>query len=72
MTQYRNIYKYHLKRGNKIIHTGITNDLERRESEHKQKYGDGVHICQVGRRTTKEAALEWESEQREEGKPTGT
>lgn len=60
MTQYRNVYKYHLKRGNEIIHIGITNDLERRESEHKQNYGDSVKIHQVGHRTTKKAALEWD------------
>ena len=66
MTTYRDTYKYHIKRGNKILHTGITNDLRRREYEHQQKYDDnGVHIKQVGNRTTREAALEWEAEQRE-------
>ena len=32
----RDTYKYHFKKGNKIVHTGITNDLERREQEHKR------------------------------------
>ncbi len=27
----RDTYKYEFKRGNKILHGGITNDLERRE-----------------------------------------
>ena len=67
----RTTYRYNLKEGHKIIHTGITNNLERREQEHQQKYGDKVHIKQVGVRTTKEAALEWEEEQRQQGKPTG-
>ena len=35
MATERNSYKYHFKRGNKILHTGITNDLERREQEHQ-------------------------------------
>ena len=65
MTTYRDTYKYHIKRGNKILHTGITNDLRRREYEHQQNHGDDVHIKQIGNRTTREAALEWEAEQRE-------
>ena len=32
----RDTYKYHFKRGNKILHTGITNDLDRREGEHQR------------------------------------
>jgi len=67
----RDTYKYHLKRGNKILHTGITNDLQRRESEHQETYGNNVHIKQVGNRTTREAAFQWEAEQREKGKPVG-
>jgi len=59
----RDTCKYHFKRGNKIIHSGITNDLERREQEHRQECPDG-HIFQVGRRTTEEAAREWEQEQK--------
>ncbi len=55
----RDTYKYHLKIGNKIVHRGITDDLDRREEEHQQKWPSG-HIKQVGRRTTRDAALEWE------------
>ncbi len=29
------------------------------------------HILQVGLRTTRDAALQWEGEQRKQGKPTG-
>ena len=59
----RNLYKYHFKVGNKIIHSGITEDLQRREQEHKQKWSKG-HISQVGNRTTEEAAREWEESQK--------
>lgn len=65
----RDAYKYHFKKGNKIIHTGITDDLERREQEHQRTFGDG-HIKQVGRATTRDAALVWEAEQAERGNPT--
>ena len=57
----RDTYKYQFKVGNKIVHGGITKDLERREQEHQQEQSDG-HIKQVGRRTTEEAAREWEKE----------
>ena len=61
MSKPRDTYKYHYKIRNKIVHGGITNDLERRESEHKQKWPDG-HIKQVGRKTTEEAARKWEKD----------
>lgn len=67
----RNTYKYHFKRGNKILHTGITNDLERREQEHQRGLDDRGHIFQVGNRTTREGAKAWEDDQRDKGKPTG-
>lgn len=55
----RNTYKYHLKNGNEIVHRGITHNLERLGNEHQQNY-PGARIKQVGRRTTREAALRWE------------
>jgi predicted GIY-YIG superfamily endonuclease len=61
MPKKRDTYKYYYKVRNKIVHGGITNDLDRREIEHKQKWSKG-HIFQVGRCTTKEAALKWEEE----------
>ncbi len=51
--------KYQFKVGNKIVHGGITKDLERRETEHQQEWPKG-HIKQVGRKTTEEGAREWE------------
>lgn len=55
----RDTYKYQFRVGNKVLHRGITSDLERRENEHQQDVGNG-HITQVGRRTTRDAALQWE------------
>ncbi len=55
----RDTYKYDFKLGNKILHSGVTNDLERREKEHQDRWPSG-HIVQVGNRTTLEAAEEWE------------
>ncbi|MCY3830208.1 MAG: hypothetical protein F4Y62_12585 [Rhodospirillaceae bacterium] len=66
----RDTYKYHFKQGHRIVHTGITNDLERREAEHKQNFGRNGHILKVGRATTRDAALEWEREQAARGRPT--
>ena len=66
----RDTYKYHFKLGNKIVHTGITNDIDRRELEHQRRRGWGKgHITQVGLRTNNKAAREWESEQEKQGKP---
>jgi predicted GIY-YIG superfamily endonuclease len=61
MAKPRDTYKYYFKEGRKIVHGGITKDLERREQEHQQKWPQG-HIVQVGRRTTEEAAREWEED----------
>lgn len=55
----RKTYKYVFKVGNTIKHGGRTDDLDRREQEHQQKWPGG-HIKQVGRRTTEEAAKAWE------------
>lgn len=61
MPNSRDTYKYYFKIGNKIVHGGITNDLERREKEHQQKWYKG-HIFKVGRRTTEDAARKWEKD----------
>lgn len=60
----RNTYKYHLKRGNKVIRSGITNDLDRREDEHRREYGKDVHVTKVGKVTTREGAKDWEKDQK--------
>jgi predicted GIY-YIG superfamily endonuclease len=59
----RPYYKYDYKVKGRIVHSGITDDLERRAKEHERKYGKG-QIIQVGRRTTEEAAREWEKTKR--------
>ena len=60
----RTTYKYHFKLGNKIVHTGITTDIDRRQAEHRRKPGwEQGHIFQVGVRTTFDAARAWEDEQ---------
>ena len=59
MAKPRNFYRYDFKVGNKIKHSGITNDLERREDEHQQRWTNG-HIKQVGPAVTKDTALKWE------------
>ena len=59
MGKTRDTCKYYFKKGNRIVYGGITDDLERREQEHKQKWPNG-HIFQVGRRTMEDAAREWE------------
>ena len=61
MSTPRDTIKYHYKIGNRIMHGGITKDLDRREAEHKRKWPGG-HIKQVGRRTTEEAARRWEKD----------
>ena len=57
--QKRDTYKYDFVKNRRIVHSGITNDLERREREHRATYGGGS-IRQVGRRTTEPAARAWE------------
>lgn len=57
--QPRDTNKYQFKVGNKVVHGGITKDLERRESEHQQKWPKG-HIKKVGNITTEDAARKWE------------
>jgi len=63
MPKPRNTYKYHFKIGNKIVHSGITDDLKRREQEHQQKWPTG-HIKHVGHKTTEDAARKWERDQK--------
>jgi len=59
MKKPRDTYKYQLKVSGKIIYRGITKDIERRGAQHKSRYPNS-RIVQVGRRTTRERAIEWE------------
>ena len=66
----RKTYKYHFKMGNRILYSGVTKDLEKRERELKQEFGEDGHIKQVEGATTMDEALVWESEQARWGNPT--
>lgn len=59
MSSARDTYKYHLKIGNKIVHRGVTSDLVRREHELKKRWPSGK-IYQIGAKSTRNKALEWE------------
>jgi hypothetical protein len=61
MSKTRDTYKYHVKVGRKVVDGGITNNLERREKERQLQF-PGSHLVQVGRRTTREAARDWEKQ----------
>jgi predicted GIY-YIG superfamily endonuclease len=55
----RDTYTYDFKVGNKIVHSGITNDLARREAEHRVRWPKG-RIVKVGAAKTEESARAWE------------
>ncbi len=67
MAKKRDTVKYEWKKGNKILSYGITDDLDRRESEHQREVS-GSHLSKVGNKTTEEAARVWESNSIEEYK----
>lgn len=70
MTTKRDITKYYITKGKKIVHTGITNDFKRREAEHRyDNKDDSLIIQKVGRAVTLDTALKWEAEQRLKRKP---
>lgn len=71
MENRRNYSRYDLRQGRKIVHTGITRDLERREREHQEQF-PGSKASQVGPKVTEKGARKWEQEQRDKGKPTET
>jgi hypothetical protein len=57
----RNTHKYVFKVGKKIAAYGVTNNLERRGRELRYTHGGG-RILQVGRKSSRKAALEWRRE----------
>ncbi|MDE0332442.1 MAG: hypothetical protein OXL41_11290 [Nitrospinae bacterium] len=63
----RKTCKYHFKMGNRILYSGVTKDLEKRERELKRKFGEDGYIKQVGGATSLDVALVWESEQAKRG-----
>ena len=58
----RDTYRYHYKIGNKVVHTGITTDPQRREAEH-QRAKPGGRLVAKGPKVTRASALRWDREQ---------
>ena len=58
----RDTYKYEIRNGRKLVYIGITNDMTRREQEHRAEGMDFTTMTQVGRKTTRDAASDWESD----------
>ncbi len=59
----RNTTRYTLRKGNKVLYRGITNDPKRRAAEHKQAGKSGTMRTE-GPKVTRESALEWERRHR--------
>lgn len=59
----RDTYKYRIKDGNRIVYYGTTNDLDRREQEHRNDGMSFTSMEKVGRITTNAAAGAWEEEE---------
>ena len=55
----RNFYRYDYKIGNRIRHSGITKDPDRREAEHHIRWPGG-HLVVVGPAVTEDSARKWE------------
>lgn len=56
----RNYFRYILKRGNKIVYFGVTNDLKRRLSEHKRAGLKFNSMSKNGPTVSKQSAFNWE------------
>ena len=52
----RKTCRYHFKMGNRILYSGVTKDLEKRERELKQELEEDGDIKQVGGATTMDTA----------------
>lgn len=61
----RDTVNYNLKVGNKVVYKGTTNDLEKREAEHRRDGKEFTHIQQVGNKKTPEGADKVETDQLE-------
>ena len=55
-------YRYRFKVDGRVVHHGITTDLQRRERQHRKRWPGGV-IEQVGQPTAPHAAWDWERRQ---------
>ena len=61
----RDHYRYLLFHEGKIVYVGITNDLERREQEHREGGTRFTSMSPQGPRVTEEGARRWEEERLE-------
>ena len=61
MSKTRDMNKYECYDGNKLVYVGITNNMARREAEHRAEGMNFSSMRKVGRVTTQEAASDWES-----------
>lgn len=58
----RDTRKYELRdNSGKTLYIGITNDLDRREAEHRADGKRFAELVQIGRATTRDAANQWET-----------
>ena len=62
MSKKRDTMNYDLKDGKEIVYRGTTNDLERREKQHRKEGKKFTHLLQTSRRMTREGAKKKESE----------
>lgn len=56
----RDTFKYRIKDGNEIVYYGITNNLERREQEHRNEGMNFTSMEKIVNVTTRDAAGSWE------------
>ncbi len=62
MSQKRDKNKYECYQGNELVYVGITNNIERREAEHRAEGMKFSSMRKVGNITTPQAASDWETE----------
>ena len=62
MARKRNTHRYELKQGRQVVYRGITDDLERREQEHRDEGKRFTHLHPVGPAVTRDGAEKWEEQ----------
>lgn len=58
----RNWYTYEFKRGNKVLHGGMTQDPIDREKRHQQDIDPKGHLKIIGKAKTEDGARKWEDD----------
>ena len=62
MAKKRDTVTYELKQGNKVVYVGTTNDLERREQQHREDGKKFSSMKATSRRMTEDGARRKETE----------